>query len=581
MPISILFVVGFSIYAFNFHNRLFWDDDDWIVNNAYVHDFSHVKEIFTKNILSGFGLNSNYYRPLLLLSFAFNYVINGVTPFGYHLLSNGFHIANGILIFLLLLYAFKRKLPAFLAALLFLIHPLQTEAVTYVSGRGDPMSVFFMLLALWLFIKTVGNQTFRKWICLALSLVSMILAILSRETAVLLPALLMVFYIAFLSDEKFWKSVGKSFIRSLPYWGITIIYGILRLTVLNFKNTLNFYSQANEYTQHLSYRLYTFGHALFEYFKLIFAPLNLHMERNLPVNTSFFQWPVWLVGLAVLGLLVLLWVLYKKRRPVPAHNPNFKVWFFAWAWFFVSMAPVSGIVPINALMYEHWLYLPLIGLFALAGFYLDKLFSYAKSKSVALFYALAVILAVYFCFFAVVSIQRNILWGKPVEFYNDILKYDPTSVRILNNLGNTYSAEGDLKNAADAYQKAILSPDGSNFAQPYYNLGNVYRDMGNTGKATEEYKNAIKIDPNFPFAYQNLAVIYANQGDLNNAALMLEKVKELKPSELAVYYNLGLVYMAQNKKDLAAENFNIALKLSANNPQITAEIKTILEKLGK
>ena len=137
--ILILMVVGFLVYSFNLQNKLFWDDDDWIKGNVFVHDFAHTKEIFTQNILAGYGLNSNYYRPLLLLSFAVNYAIGSIKPLGYHLVNNGLHVANGILIFLILLGVFKRRLPAFLAALLFLIHPLQTEAVTYISGRGDPM----------------------------------------------------------------------------------------------------------------------------------------------------------------------------------------------------------------------------------------------------------------------------------------------------------------------------------------------------------------------------------------------------------------------------------------------------------
>jgi len=614
--IIILVVAGFFVYAFNFHNPLFWDDDDWIVNNPFVHNFGHIKEIFTQNILSGFGLNSNYYRPLLLISFAVNYTIHGIKPFGYHLLSNGFHIANGVLLFLILLSIFKRRLPAFIAALLFLIHPLQTEAVTYISGRGDPMSVFFILLALWLFAKTVGNQVSRKWIWLALSLVSMILAILSRETAVLLPALLMVFYIAFLSNKKFWRSIGRALFKTLPFWGVTVIYAILRLTVLNFNNTLNFYSQANIYTQHLSYRLFTFSHALVEYFKLIFVPVSLHMERNVPLNTSLFQWPVWLGALAVLGLIFLLVCLYRKEKTLnlklkaqmsnAKSNPklkgqnnfkpdltfgfwnldlpkigDFRVWFFGWGWFFAAMLPVSGIVPINAPMYEHWLYLPMVGFFFVVSYYLAKLFNYLKESRRTLFVICVLLFGAYISFYAVQSVKRNILWGQPIKFYGDILKYSPDNVRILNNLGNLYLERGELDKAIDAYKKAVTSPSGNIFAQPDYNLGNIYRDRGETEEAVKEYKKAIEIDPNFPFAYQNLAVIYVNRGDLDNAAKMLEKVKELRPMEPMVYYNLGLVYLAQNKKDLALENLNSALKLSSNDPQTSAEIKKTLEKLGK
>jgi len=156
---AVLFLVGFVIYAFNLNNRLFWDDDDWIVNNPFVHSFSwyNLKKIFTTDILHGFGLNSNYYRPFLLLTFTFNYIIGGIKPFGYHLLSNLIHIGNAILVFSILCLVLKKRLVAFLTAIFFLIHPLQTEAVTYIAGRGDPLSVFFILVSLLLFYKSLSR----------------------------------------------------------------------------------------------------------------------------------------------------------------------------------------------------------------------------------------------------------------------------------------------------------------------------------------------------------------------------------------------------------------------------------------
>lgn len=588
--VIVLIAVGFLVYASNLQNPLFWDDDDWIKGNVFVHDFSHLKEIFTRDILSGFGLNSNYYRPLLLLSFTVNYAIGGIKPLGYHLVSTGFHIVNTILLFLILLSIFKRQLPAFLAAFLFLIHPLQTEAVTYISGRGDPMSVFFMLLALWLFLKSeisssLRGSTPKHWVWMAGSLLSLILAILSRETAVLFPLLLMIFYVSFLSAEKFWKSIKRAFIKAIPYFAISVMYGILRLTVFNFKNTLNFYSQANDYTRHLSYRLYTFGHALVEYFKLIFAPIGLHMERDLPLKTSLFQWPVWLAVVILATIVFISIFLFRKSKYLTpnTHNPTpFHLWFFGWSWFFVALAPVSGIIPINAVMYEHWLYMPLIGSFTLVGFYLTKAFYFFKYKKPTTYYLLLItFLVVYFSFFAAQSIKRNILWGKPIEFYEDILKYNPNTVRIINNLGNLYSEKGDIDKAVEIYKRAVSVPGGNAFAQPYYNLGNIYRDQKNIEAAIEQYKKAIEIDPAFPFAYQNLAVIYANRGHLVDAAEMLEKVKNLRPSEPRVYYNLALIYVAQNKFSLAISNLEQGLKFSGNDPETEAAIKVLLTRLSR
>lgn len=568
--VAVLFGISFFIYSFNFNNPLFWDDDEWIKGNTFVHSFSYLKEIFTQNVEAGFGLNSNYYRPLLLLSFAFNYVIHGIQPFGYHLINNGFHIANGVLLFILL-SKFLNSRTSFLTALLFLIHPVQTEAVTYISGRGDPMSVFFMLLALWFFIKSTHSQlTFYAIAQKVSSVFLFILAILSRETAILFPLLLMIFYISFLSKEKFWPALKKSFTISFPFWVISIIYFILRLTVFNFANTLNFYSQSNVYTENLSLRLYTFGAVLVEYFKIIFWPVGLHMERDFSVFTSLFQWPVWLGFLVVIGILYLTFKFFEKER----------TWFFSWLWFFVALGPVSGLIPINAFIYEHWLYLPLIGLSTLAGFYIDKLFQLTVNKK-QLTAVILVSLIAYFSFFVVQSVKRNILWGKPIEFYEDILKYSPSSVRILTNLGNFYFEGGNIVKAVEFYERAVETPDGKSFAEPYFNLGNVYRDSGEIDKAIGQYQKAIEVNPLFPFAYQSLAELYVNEKqDLFSGIETLEKLKKIQPGNPRVYYNLGLIYLAISNVESAIENFELGLDLaSGRDKEVETAILEILNRI--
>lgn len=574
-----LILVGFFVYAFNLNDLLFWDDDAWIKGNVFVHSFSYLKEIFTQNVEAGFGLSSNYYRPLLLLSFAFNYVFGAENPFGYHLLSNGFHIANGILIFILLT-KFLSSRASFIASILFLIHPAQTEAVTYISGRGDPMSVFFMLLAIWFFIKSLDIEIFKSRVYRVFSLVSMVLALLSRETAVLFPALLMIFYISFLTKEKFTPALKKSFVLSLPFWAVSIVYFFLRLTVFNFQNTLNFFSQPTPYSENLSFRLFTFGSALVEYFKILFVPVGLHMERSLLVNTSFFQWPVYLATIIVAAILLI--IIYSHRLKIKEQNSDFGILFFGWAWFFAALAPVSGIIPINAIIYEHWLYLPIIGFVALAGFYSDKLLSFLKSKNLIVSYKLLLVgLIIYFSFFAIQSIKRNILWGNTVEFYEDILRYSPSSVRTLTNLGNIYSEKGDLVKAGELFERAIENPDADIFAQPHYNLGNLYRDTGRVDEAIGEYKKAIEVDPNFPFAYQNLAEIYVNRKqDLVSGIRILEELKEIQPGNPRVYYNLGLLYLATDNIDLAVDNFETGLKLvSGRDLEVEKATLEILDRI--
>ena len=312
--ITVLIVVGFFIYSFNLNNPLFWDDTDWIVNNPFVHSFSfeNIGNWFTKNTLAGIGLKSNYYRPFLFLTFALNYIISGTAPLGYHLVSNGLHVLNAILIFYILLSIFKNKFVAFWSALLWLVHPLQTEAVTYISGRGDPLTAFFMLLVLYLWTNDIGcrygktvDNRHRKSVWPA-PLILLVLALLSRETAIVFPFLFMVFYIAFISRERFIKSLKQSFVKALPYFSIVFVYGVLRLTVLNFDNTLNFYSKANLYTESFLVRMYTFLNVLLTYAKLMILPLGQHMERSVTIYTYFFNLPV-VSSLTI--IVVVLWFL--------------------------------------------------------------------------------------------------------------------------------------------------------------------------------------------------------------------------------------------------------------------------------
>mgnify|MGYP001605559066 FL=1 len=596
----------FIIYIGNLNNQLFWDDDDWIINNTYVHTISwdNIKFWLTHNTLAGVGLKSNYYRPFLFLTFAINYVSVGVKPLIWHLTSNLLHIANGLLVFSILYLVFRKRLVAFITALIFLIHPLQTEAVTYISGRGDLLVLFFMLLALWLFTKTnlwscdhqrfgnsseveppLGGSTskYRNWY-LAASVLSVIIALLSRETAIIFPFLFMVFYIAFLSPiSSFWAAFKKSFILAIPYFAVVIAYGILRLTVLNFQNTLNFYAVANTYSESLAVRLFTFANVLLGYFKLLLVPTGLHMERGVTVYTSLFQWPVWPVFIGLLSLIGWLVFLYKKQKP-NLLTTNFRVWFFGVGWFFVGLVPVSGITPINAVMYEHWLYLPMIGFWFIAAFYLAKFFqgstlNLQKGRTFILRILIVTALAAYFVFFAYQSIQRNILWGKPIDFYQDILKYEPDSTRVNNNLGNLYFNQGDLANAEKHYEAAAAGDD--SFPQPHFNLGSILESRGDIFGAIKKYEQAIEVDPNFYFAYQSLVAVYAKKGDLVKATEYVEILKKLKPQDPRVFYNAALIYLA--RKDIAAvvSNLKAGLEVTDSDPYAKGLIEELLTKLGQ
>ena len=455
--------------------------------------------------------------------------------------------------------------------------------------------VLFMLLALALFIKSKDRPD-RFLIYKSASLVSMTVGILSRETGIIFPILLIIFYIAFLSADKFWASIKRAFKEAWLYFGVVMVYGILRLTVLNFQNTLNFYTVPNPYSENLLYRMLTFMHVLVDYIRLLFVPTGLHMERSMTVHTSLFQWPVWLGALIVAGIIWIGFILYRKENPKhEILNPkseetirhsslvisHFQIWFFGWSWFFIGLGPVSGITPINAVIYEHWLYLPMIGFWFIMSFYLVKLFAYLSGKTGKAFvisrWSLAAGLIIYASFLGYQSIQRNILWGKPIEFFEDILRYEPQSARSNNNLGNLYFNQGDTEKAEGYYRRATEAED--ILPQPHFNLGSILQSKGDMFGAIKEYEKAIAVDPSFHYSYQNLVVIYATQGDLVKATEYAEILKQLRPNDPRVYYNAALIYLARNDPDSVIENLNQGLKVVGNDLEAEQLINDLLKRV--
>lgn len=571
----ILFFIAFGVYANNLNNQLFWDDLDWISNNPRVHSFSgdNVKSWLTENTLAGIGLKSNYYRPFLFATFTANYVVHQDKPFGYHLVNNLLHAGNAVLVFILLFFALKKRWPAFLVALLFAVHPLQTEAITYIAGRGDPLNVFWMLVSL-LAVRKLYEQSDKKIRWYIISGITVVLAILSRETAIIFPFLAMVYAVAFLENGRFWQSIRGAFIKMLPYFVVVFIYGILRLTALNFENTLNFYAVSNPYTENFFVRMYTFMGILLSYAKLLILPLGQHMERG---ATVFLNPWYWQVLIPVLVLVAILWVtrkLYKKswdsRTPTsPAGEPAMSnVLVFAFGWFFINLGPTSGITPINALMYEHWLYLAMVGPFTALMVLGDRLIlnQFARKTAVCIVIVLAI-------FGGWLSVKRNTLWGNPIAFFEDILLYEPNSARVNNNLANHYASIGNLPKAEEHYWKAVESND--SFPQPYFNLGTLLMERNDVRGAIEVFEKAIKADSYFPNAYDRLSVIYASQGNLVKAREMVKKFIELQPINPAAYYNLALIEQATGNRADARTAIQAGLRYAPEG----SEVKNAMEKL--
>jgi len=330
-------------------------------------------------------------------------------------------------------------------------------------------------------------------------------------------------------------------VLTLCLFSITLFYTILRLTILNFQNTLNFFASDNIFTQNILFRIYTFLSTLPIYLKLIVFPINLQPERTIPIQTSFLNLSVFLGTFIVLLSALLIWKTWKKS-PLIA---------FGILWFYITIFPSSNIIiPINALIAEHWLYTPSIGIFLVISvlisaiyhqinlnpnieirnpkqfskFEFSKIWSFEFVSNFVLrasnlFFILLTCILILLSFR---TITQNSIWRDQISLYEYIQTYNPDSARVHNNLGMAYSNKGKNDQAINEYKKAIQLSD--TYPQSHHNLARIYAQKGMINEAIAEYKKAITLDPNFLFSYTPLIDLLKKSGRIDEANLYEEKV---------------------------------------------------------
>lgn len=601
--VILLFVaIGFVLYANTFSNQMFWDDDDNILKNQFIQSWKYFPKYFSENLIAGAGLLSNYWRPILSIVFSLEWHLWKDCPLGYHFVNISFHVADAVLLFFILFFLFKNRWLAVFTSLIFLVHPLQTEAVTYVSGLGDPLSVFFIFLGLLFYLKfrapkqellahkrylanrynckvsrisgakprseqssTTGRgsgKSLLKSKPYFLSLLMYILALMSKETAIVMPALIFIsdFFFVSQNEELSFKDKLKKIGKAIwPFFLLAGVYILLRATVLNFINTFNLYNEENVFTSNFHVRLFTFFRVLTIYFSLLFSPFNLHMERSVEMATSLSSFSVIFGGLVFLGLLILSFTKFKQ----------FPILSFGIFWFLIGLAPTSNLlVPVSGLLYEHWLYLPLIGIFLILVWIAQSLGEKYNLQKV-----LPGILIVFLAFLSILTMDRNRDWADPITFYNQTLKYAPNSYRVINNLGMAYADKENYEQAEKLYTKAISLVSSNPVA--YHNLANIYRATGKIDLAVENYKMAISLDPKFSFSYNALVNLYLENKNYQEARNVLENYLGYSDSKIDTLFLLAQI--AAEEKDFQAvlSYLERALAIEPGNQFIQTDILNI------
>lgn len=553
--VLLIFALGVGVYATALTGDFIWDDELLVRDNIFVKDWSHrLGAIFSSSVSQGTSEKFIVYRPLQILSYAFDYHFWRLDPTGYHLTNIVLHVASALGIFWLMLLLFDKLALSLAAAALFVVHPVHTGAVSYISGRADPLALVFLLLAFIFYLKQMrGGKSFFFY---AVMLIAYAASLLSRETGLVLPFLLLAYH-GFLKQKPRFRLLAPIFL-------LAIAYIILRTTFLRS------FLRDEAYTIQLGQRLPGVFVAFFQYMRLLFWPQHLHMQYSQRLFS--YADPLFFIGAAlVAGLAFFAW---RGRRKDPVTS-------FGIAWFFIAWLAISNIFPLNAFMAEHWLYLPSIGFFLVLGHFFSIGFQDSKKRTWVLGGLVALVV-----FYGAGTVRQNAYWQTPQVFFERTLAYAPDSPRILRNLARIYQEQARYQEAAALYRRALAVT--SQEPELYIDIGGVYEKMGDKEKASQEYQKALGLyraevarGQISAVTHNNLGFIYAKAGDLQGARDAFQKAIAMDPYFVDAHNNLNAVAQREQTPQEVIAFYQKTAGLDPDAPEACYSLALAYEKLGQ
>lgn len=549
----IIIAAGFILYANSLQGKFMWDDEALVRTNAYTRSFANMPKIFTSDIGDGSGNRLGFYRPIQILTYTIDYLFYGMKEWGYRLTNIFLHALVALSIYWMSNILYGKRWASFLAAMLFLAHPINTATVSYISGRADALANLFLLLGFIFYVMDTRSPSFVKWIAI---IIAYTLALLSKESSIIFPVLLLLYHYSFI------KKIDARRFASVMV--ITLCYILIRFTVL--KDLLVPPSETIGGSTTVIERIPGFFASVVDYAQAFILPIDIHMGR--PMYLFRPSEPRVILGFLIFAALVAAAFGFRKTN-------SRNLVFFGIMWPVAAILPVSNIYPLNTYMAEHWLALPSVGIFLMIGNCVIKRDD-AYPRFASPFFALLASAAL--LFYGYITIWQNSYWTNPKEFYRRVLKYEPDNVNALIELARQYETTKP-EEAIKLYTKAVeLNPK---FAIPYNNLGLIYNNMGKLGLAIKYYEKAVELNPKFSIAINNLAGAYKLQGRTAEAIKMYNKAIKVNPNFAGAYSNLGFVYAAAGRYDEAMAAFEKAIQIRPDLPQAYYNLAAVYYNLCK
>ncbi len=588
-PAIFLVCLGIIIYANTFHSTFHFDDTRVIVENPQIRNIQNIKVVWmdtTKHLLEHTqGLSAR--RLIPFLTFAVNYHFHKLDVFGYHVVNVGIHVVNALLVWWLVgmvVKIFNRKRtsgvrksefpksepPRFVygstvalcAALIFLCHPLQTQAVTYIAQRFTLLGAMFYLLSVCLYMKGRCAETrLIASVRFVGAAVAAVLGMFSKEIVFTLPFMILVL------EFYFFRKEGSKRIIDVPWYYIVLILSFAVIVPCLYSFNLSGVLAQESVSESSgvaamtrSVYFLTQFKVVLAYLKLFLFPVGQNLDYDFPLAQSIFEWSTFLSMMMCVVLLGAAVKLFSRHRLVS----------LGIIWFFLTLSVESSFIPIADVIFEHRMYLPSVGL-CLA--FTAGLLVFIKNSR-----ALVTVACVIVIVFSYLTFQRNKVWNNEMTLWEDVVKKSPNKARGHGILGAAYLKESKYDLALAHFNKALhIDPY---HVKAYTNRGHFFEKKGRYGLAIRDYDRALVLNPTSAVTYNNRGTAYHLTQQYDKALADYEMAVKLNPNLTTTYDNIGLIYGAKHQHALAMKYYKKALKINPDFKKSYLHLVNTCQALG-
>jgi tetratricopeptide (TPR) repeat protein len=533
-------------------------------------------------------------RPLVILSFNINYAISKFEEWSYHVFNISFHLLVVVLVYRLsklIASRMIRNTPSrinnfsqmpLLAALIFALHPLNTQAVTYISSRSSVMATIFYLAAILLFFEGYYKKNIKScYLYIAFAFICFVSGLLCKLIIITLPAILFAFHYYFIAEQniKIWITRQWKYILTT---GVLLVLPIL--IYIKVSGSLLLRASVVDMTV-LDYFRTQIGVLSLEYIRKMIFPFNLTIEPNFPLVS---QWTSFIAisGVLILGILLIAWI---KFSFVKEYSRKYSPEVFGLFWIAITLSPTSSFIPLLDTAAEHRTYLPLVGfsiafasiLVRLNYFFLESIKNnnprITNKKKISVLITLSIFLIL--LSFLITTRDRNKVWKDEVSLWTDAKQKAPYHIRPYNNLGEAYDKLGKYELAIVEFATALrLNPD---YFFALSNLGNIYGKKKNYAQAILYTKQALQKKPDYAPGHYNLAKALHMTGNPGQAMASYKAAIKYNPYFEEAFFNLGFLALELKQLTVAVSNFENFLKMQPTHPKAHFGMGTAYAMMGK